>query len=122
MRIQSLLFTLILALSPAAVLAGANHDHGHSHDDGHSHSHDPVSQSQAEEVAMKSIARLIGKGKISSSWKSVKAAKAEKKKFGKKTEWVISFSNDKISDPQKQTLYVFVSLTGEYIAANYTGK
>lgn len=122
MRIQPIFFSLVLTFSPAALLAGANHDHGHSHDDGHSHSHDPVDKTKAEEVAKKSIAMLVKKGKISSSWESVSVANAEKKKFGDKMEWVVSFKNDKISDASKQTLYVFLSLTGDYIAANYTGK
>ena len=122
MKIQSLVFSLIIALTPAAVLAGKDHDHGHSHDDGHSHSHDPVSQKKAEEIAMKSVARLVDKGKVDKSWKSVSVAKSEKKKFGNKMEWVVSFKNDKVSDKSKQTLYVFLSLTGNYIAANYTGK
>ena len=120
MRIQPILFSLILALSPAVLLAGANHDHGHDH--GHDHSHDPVNQSQAEKVAIESVAMLVKKGKIDGSWKSVSVASAEKKKFGGKMEWVVSFKNDKISDASKQTLYVFLSLTGDYIAANYTGK
>jgi hypothetical protein len=120
MRIQAIVFSFILSLFPVAIWAGADHDHGHDH--GHSHSHDPVSQNQAEEVAIKSVAQLIEKGKIDGSWQSVKVAKSEKKKFGNNLEWVVSFSNDKITDPEKQTLYVFVSLTGEYIAANYTGK
>ncbi|MCI0507154.1 MAG: DUF6488 family protein [Gammaproteobacteria bacterium] len=116
MRIQAIIFSFILSLSPAAVLAGANHDHGHSH------SHEPVNQSQAEQVAIKSVAQLVEKGKIDGSWKSVNIAKSEKKEFGGNMEWMISFTNDKISDPEKQTLYVFLSLNGEYIAANYTGK
>lgn len=124
MRIQSIMFSLILSLSPTALLAGGNHDHGHSHghDHGHGHSHAPVDQKQAEKAAIKSVARLVKQGKIDSSWKSVSVAMAEKKKFGGKMEWVVSFKNDKISDSSKQTLYVFLSLTGRYIAANYTGK
>lgn len=116
MRMQSVLFSIILALSPATLLAGGNHDHGHSH------SHEPVSKAQAEQVAIKSVAQLIENGKIDSSWKSAGVAKSEQKQFGSKLEWVISFANDKISDPKQQTLYVFVTLTGEYLAANYTGK
>ena len=116
MRVQSILISLILSLSPMALLAGGNHDHGHGH------SHDPINQQQAEQLAIKSVARLINKGKIDDSWKSVSVANAEKKKFGAKMEWVVSFKNDKISDTSKQTLYVFLSLTGKYIGANYTGK
>lgn len=114
MRIQAIIFTLALSLFPLATLAGAGHDHGHSHDH--------VSQGQAELAAIKSVARLVEKGKVDKSWKPIGVMKSEKKKFGKSTEWVVSFKNKKISDTSKQTLYIFLSLGGEYIAANFTGK
>ncbi|MDH5324698.1 MAG: DUF6488 family protein [Gammaproteobacteria bacterium] len=99
------------------------HSHGDSgHDDGHGHAHGPVSQDQAEKAAFSQIKRLVKKGKIDASWNQAKLAKAEKRKFGKKLEWVISFNNDKIKDSGKKTLYVFLSLSGEYVAANYSGK
>ena len=120
MRYRVLFISLLFALCSPVVFAGANHDHGH--DDGHSHSHDPVSQSQAEEAAVKRVEKLVSKRKIADSWKGIKVAGSEKKKFGDKEEWVVSFKNDKVSDPNKQTLYIFLSLTGDYIAANFTGQ
>jgi hypothetical protein len=114
MRIQTIIFSLALSLFSAVAFAGAGHDHGHSHD--------PVTQSKAEAIAAKSVSRLVEKGKIDTSWKAVTVAKSEKKKFGGETEWVVSFKNDKVSDPSKQTLYIFLTLGGEYLAANYTGK
>ncbi len=120
MRYRVLFISLLFALCSPVVFAGENHDHGH--DDGHSHSHDPVSQSQAEEAAVKRIEKLVSKRKIADSWKDAKVVGAEKKKFGNKEEWVVSFKNENVSDPGKQTLYIFLSLTGDYIAANFTGK
>lgn len=120
MRIQMLMLSVLLAFIPMVALAGANHDHGHDH--GHSHSHDPVNQEQAQAAALKQVARLVKKGKIDNSWTNAKVATAEKKKFGGKLEWVVTFSNEKVKDPGKQTLYIFLSLSGEYIAANYSGK
>lgn len=111
MRIHALVLSFILSLLSVAVLA-----HG---PDG---SHDPVDQSQAEQMGIKGVAMLVDKGKIDSSWKAANVVKTEQKKFGDKTEWVVSFKNDKISDSSKQILYVFLSLGGEFIAANYTGK
>jgi len=121
MRIQVLFFSLVLSLVPYAVLAGSDHDHDKGHDHS-SHSHDPITQSQAEEAAAKSLAKLVSKRKIAESWKDAKVAGAEKKNFGSKTEWVVSFSNDKMSNDNKKTLYIFLSLNGDYVAANYTGK
>ena len=114
MRIHTIIFSLVLSLFSVVAIAGGDHDHGHSHD--------PVTQLQAEEAAIKNIARLVKKGKIDKSWQTIGVAKSEKKKFGKNMEWVVSFNNKNISDPEKQTLYIFLSLTGNYIAANYSGK
>jgi hypothetical protein len=114
MRIQTIIFSLVLSFFSLTAMAGTGHDHGHSHD--------PVTQSRAEEIATKNVARLADNDKIDSSWKSSKATKSEKKDFSGHMEWVVVFKNENISDPAKQTLYIFLGLGGEYIAANYTGK
>ena len=103
---------LLLFVGPA--MAGAGHDHGHSHD--------PVTQEQAEQIAMKRVSALAEEGKVDSSWKSVTVQKSEKKKFGDNLEWVVMFKNENVADPSKQTLYVFLTIEGEYLAANYTGE
>lgn len=36
--------------------------------------------------------------------------------------WLIIFINEKITNTSKQKLYVFLTLAGDYIAANFTGK
>lgn len=108
------LFSLVIVL-PA--YAGAGHDHEHG-----SHSHGPVSADKAQAKALKKVEFLASKGTVASSWTSAKFEKAEKKTFGKNIEWVVSFKNDKVKDKSKQTLYIFLSLDGRYIAANYTGK
>lgn len=120
MRLTTFVFSLSLFFIPMTPMAGSGHDH--SHDDGHNHSHEPVTQVQAEEVANRIVAQLVEKGKIDNSWQSVKVNHAMKKKFGNNMEWVINFKNKNISDPDKQTLYVFLTLSGEYIAANYSGN
>lgn len=118
MRITTVIFTLALMLLPMASMAGSGHEHEHDHD----HSHEPVTQGQAEQAASKVVLRLVEKGKIDASWKKVQIEKSLKKKFGQNMEWVVSFNNKAIRDPEKQTLYVFLTLTGDYIAANYSGK
>jgi len=112
MRVSLIFFSLVLSVISLVAIAGS--DHGHSHE--------PVSQAHAEKTALHSIERLVNKGKLDKSWKSIKTQKIEKKVFGKNTEWVFIFNNKKISNVAKQTLTVFVTLEGEYIAANYTGK
>lgn len=117
---MAIMFTMALA---APVQAGS----GHSHDarGGHSnsgHSHGAISEKKATAKAEHKIASLIKKGKLDKSWAGVKATSARKKKFKKGEEWVVSFSNKKAKDKDKQKLYVFYSLDGHYIAANHTGK
>ncbi len=72
--------------------------------------------------ARQKVAQLAKKGKIDKSWASASSVGAEKKDFGKGEEWVVTFRNDKVQDKSKQILYVFYSLDGHYIAANFTGK
>lgn len=114
MRFQTIIFSILFSFLPVIVWAGAGHDHGHSHD--------PVSQEKAEEIATKQMVQLVEKGKIDNSWKSVKVLLSEKKKFGKNVEWVVIFKNEKISDTSKQKLYIFLTLGGDYLAANFTGN
>lgn len=108
-----ILFSLVLTIPS---YAGS----GHSHDSGHSHG--PVSVEKVKVKALKKVKYLATRGKIDASWSSMTTSKAEKKTFGKNEEWVVSFSNSKIKDKAKNILYIFFSLDGNYIAANYTGK
>lgn len=112
----SLLFAAIGFGSP--VFAGA----GHSHDKDGGHSHGPISAETAKARATKTMLNLAKRGVIDKSWISMTATKAEKKTYAKGPEWVISFVNNKIKDKSKQTLYIFYTLNGNYIAANYTGQ
>lgn len=114
MRIKNIFFGLVLSLFSLAATAGAGHDHGHSHG--------PVSQERAQAIATRQVQRLADKGKIAKSWGSVKASTIEQKQFGSQTEWVVVFANDKVEDASKQKLYVFLTLDGGYLAANYTGE
>ncbi len=113
---KSLATTLLLSFVFFAtpVMAGSDHDHGHSHE--------PISQKEAISKATKKVKNLADAGKIDSSWSKIKAASAEQKEYSKVLEWVVTFKNDKVSDSSKQTLYLFFTLEGKYLAANYTGE
>lgn len=112
--ISTLASLFVLLASP--VYAGAGHDHGHGH------SHEPVTQVEAEEIAANSVAKLVQRKKIDGSWSTVAVHSSEQKEFGGQMEWVVIFKNEKVTDPEKQTLYVFLTLEGRYLAANYTGN
>lgn len=120
--------TTIALIFSAFVFASTVHaggGHAHDEDGGHSnhgHSDGPISADKVKTRATSTMQSLVKKDVINKSWNSIKAAKAEKKNFGKSEEWVVSFKNDKVKDKSKQTLYIFYSLDGHYIAANYSGK
>lgn len=91
---------------------------GHSH--GHSHAKPAIAKEKTEEVGRSHIQRLIKAGKLDASWTDSRLESAEQKEFGKKKEWVLLFVNEK--DVKNQKLYIFLKLSGDFIAANFTGK
>jgi uncharacterized protein DUF6488 len=95
---------------------------GHGHDHGHSHAQVPVNQATAEKNADEVIASLVERDKIDKSWSTIKVSSIEKKEFEGRAEWVVTFNNEKITDIDKQKIYVFLTIGGEYIAVNYTGE
>lgn len=114
--LTALLFsTLTLGVTPA-FSAGTGQDHGHGH------AHETLSEATAQEQASKKIPDLIAKGKLDKNWETAKPTKAYKKTFAKGEEWVVEVENPAATDPAKKTLYVFFSLDGHYVAANFTGK
>jgi len=118
MNIKTLILTLALMLSPLAAIAGGGHDHGN----GHSHGPSLITQSQAESIAAGRVMTLVTQKKIDESWKSATVVKSQNKMNGNRAEWLVTFNNTQASDPAKDTLYIFLSTTGDYIAANFTGK
>ena len=110
MSIRSFILISVLILFSGAAAAGTGH------------SHDPVTQQQAEQVATQILSTLIKQGVIEESWRDTAVQMSEQKVFDGSTEWVVSYKNDAVSDPSKRTLYIFLTLTGDYIAANYTGQ
>lgn len=110
MNIQSIVLTIALSFFSAVAFAGTDH------------SHDPVTQQQAEQNASQVVSTLVSRGVIEESWGAVRVASSEQKVFSGQTEWVVSYRNESISDLSKRTLYVFLTLGGEYLAANYTGQ
>ncbi len=115
-------FTSILIASSLLIAAPAIAGTGHEHGPGGSHTSGPITSEIAVKRAEKQVQTLITKGKLDKSWASVKSVGATQKDFGKGPEWIVSFKNDKEADPAKQTLYVFYTLNGSYIASNFTGN
>jgi hypothetical protein len=111
-----LLLTSFCFTVPA--MAGA----GHSHDANGRHNLAPITSEEAISKASHKVKKLADSGKIDATWSAVKAVSTEQKVYAKGPEWVVKFKNDKVDDKSKQTLYLFYTPDGHYIAANYTGK
>lgn len=107
---------LFLVMSMLSFTSLAQLDHGHTHD------LPPVTQDVAEIRAMEIVTALTEKDMIDKSWNSIQVSTIEQKMFDGHTEWVVTFQNDSIEDMAKRTLYVFLTLGGEYTGANYTGQ
>lgn len=112
-KLPLLMLTLLFAQS---VYAGPGN--GHSHD----HHHGPITGEQAVKKATKHIQKLIKKGKIDASWSGITSSSVEEKSYEHGPEWVVMFENTSIKDPKKQTLYIFYTINGKYLASNFTGQ
>jgi len=117
MRTISTAFVLSALLLCSPAFAGTGHEHG----PGGSHTHGPITAATAIKKAEGQVMSLIERGKLDRIWSGIKATEATQKDFGKGQEWVVSFKNEK-AEVGKQTLYVFYTLTGNYLATNFRGK
>lgn len=110
---KKLVLSLFITFS-AQSFAGPGHNHSHSH--GHSHGGPEISMEQSTKVGKHHVSRLVKLKKIDASWLEAKLDKSEMKN----NEWVVTFNNDKGIKGKK--LFVFLKKSGEFVAANFTGK
>ena len=121
-HLASLFITGLLLTSVAFAGPGLpGHRHLHEHQDVRAHD-GPIDEEHAREMAHEVVTKLANLRKIDSSWIRVDAKKAEKKQYPSGLEWVVRFNNPDLAAKAKQNLYVFLTLSGKYIAANYTGN
>ena len=88
----------------------------------HFHGSKPATESVVIGCASQRKEALIKAGKVDASWTAVKQDKVEVVDGKKGKEWKLSFKNPAVADPTKQTLYMFYTLPGNFIAANFTGQ
>ena len=82
----------------------------------------PVDQKYAVKIASVIVERLAKGKKIDESWNGVKAKSAIVRQYPHGKEWVIAFRNPKIKRQSNRILYIFLTLSGKYVAVNYTGQ
>jgi len=110
MKLHIILISLLLGLSVTAGPGGP----------GHSHATPSIAAESTTAIGRYHIERLVKKKKLDSSWVKAKFEKVVKKKFGSRKEWVLTFLNPNGKKGKK--LFIFLSLSGEFIAANFSGK
>ena len=88
----------------------------------HFHGSAPAKEETVLLCATQHKGALASSGKIDASWKAAKHETLEQVDGKKGKEWKVTFKNPQTSDKDKQTLYVFLSMPGNVLAANFTGK
>ena len=67
--------------------------------------------------------KLVEGNKLEKSWQAVSKVEKMEQVDGKRSkEWKLSFKNPAATDKTKDTLFLFYSLPGNFIAANHTGQ
>lgn len=87
----------------------------------HFHGSKPATEAVVTDCANQRKASLVKAGKLDASWQVVQQDRIELVDGKKSKEWKVSFKNP-AADPAKQTLYIFFSQPGNFIAANHTGQ
>ncbi|WP_309891277.1 DUF6488 family protein [Archangium sp.] len=112
----ALLSVALASLAGQSALAHENHHHPAARAE--------LGEEGAKARAQQELERLVSIQKVEASWKESGQLKGvEKKKgAGKAWEWLATFENPTVADKSKKVLYVFLKPTGEFVAANFTGK
>lgn len=89
----------------------------------HFHGNKPAAEATVLTCAVQYKDRLVSGGKLEKSWQTVtQATKVEQVDGQRAKEWKLTFKNPNATDKAKDTLYLFYSLPGNFIAANHTGQ
>lgn len=88
----------------------------------HFHGNAPIKETVIAGCATEQKDTLASGGQIEASWKLIKLDKSETIEGKKMKEWKLTFKNPSAKDATKQTLYMFYTLTGNFIGANFTGQ
>ena len=114
---KPIIATAALVLSLASLPAWA--DPGGSC---HFHGSKPATPETVTGCATQRKALLIKQNKLDASWDKATASAPLQVDGKKGKEWKLTFLNPAAADKSKQTLYMFFTLPGNFIAANFTGQ
>jgi hypothetical protein len=113
---------IALAVASAAAISSGAPAYADKGGSCHFHGSNPAKEETVLTCAAQRKDTLVAGGKLDASWKSVKHDKVEQVDGKKGKEWKVTFKNPTAPDKDKQTLYVFMTLPGNVLAANHTGK
>ncbi|GAB4568706.1 MAG: hypothetical protein IV105_24950 [Rhizobacter sp.] len=89
----------------------------------HFHGSKPATEATVIQCATQYKNKLVEGGKLDKSWQAVSKVEKLEQVDGKRSkEWKLSFKNPGAADKSKDTLYLFYTLPGNFIAANHTGQ
>jgi len=88
----------------------------------HFHGSKPATEGVVKDCAEQRRNALVKDGKLDASWGLAKQEAPEVIEGKKGKEWKVRYSNPAAADKAKQTLFIFFSHSGNFIAANFTGQ
>jgi hypothetical protein len=88
----------------------------------HFHGNKPAAEATVSGCATQRKDALVKSGKLDAAWLAVKPEKIETVDGKKGKEWKVTFKDTAAKDKTKETLYMFFTQPGNFIAANFTGQ
>lgn len=88
----------------------------------HFHGNKPAAESTVISCASQRKVAMVKSGKLDATWNTVKQDKIEVIEGQKGKEWKVTFNDAAAKDKTKETLYMFFSMPGNFIASNFTGQ
>jgi Family of unknown function (DUF6488) len=111
-RIAALLGALLAAQPALADKGGSCHFHGNK----------PAAEATVTGCAQQRKESLVKAGKLDATWQAVPQQRIEMVDGKKGKEWKVIFKHPSAADKSKDTLYLFFTASGNFIAANFTGQ
>jgi hypothetical protein len=82
----------------------------------------PAAEATVSACAMQRKDALVKSKKLDAAWSAIKPASIEAVDGKKGKEWKVTFKDTAAKDKSKETLYMFYTQPGNFIAANFTGQ
>jgi hypothetical protein len=109
----------MLLMALATTLACASPSWAHpEHDMDMSENPRSIALSSAGDI----VDRMVARGAIDASWRTVAPSDATLRQHNGASQWVVTFRNNAVRNPAQRVLYVVLSYTGDYISSSYAGQ